>query len=146
MSDPKSQSLSSHTRWDPIFHFFALPALLILFPIYSIIHLVRHPTPQSVVVLVVAAALAVLVLRARTYPLAVQDRLIGLEERIRLERVLGAPGKDLGNQLSDDQLIGLRFASDGELAELAKACVAEKLPRKEVKKRVKTWRPDHRRA
>jgi len=146
MSDPKAQSYANHTRWDPIFHFFALPVLLLLFPIYSIIHVIRHPTPQSGVIVVVALALAINTFRTRTYPLSVQDRLIGLEERLRLERVLGAAGKDFGNQLSDDQLIGLRFASDAELAELARAALAEKLPRKEVKRRVKTWRADHRRA
>lgn len=146
MSDPKAQSFASHVRWDPIFHFFTLPVLLLLFPIYSIIHVIRHPTPQSGVIVVVALALAINTFRTRTYPLSVQDRLIGLEERLRLERVLGAAGKDFGNQLTDDQLIGLRFASDGELAELARAALSEKLPRKEVKKRVKTWRADHRRT
>lgn len=146
MSDPKAQSFGNHTRWDPIFHFFSLPVLLLLFPIYSIIHVIRHPTPQSGVIVVVALALAINTFRTRTYPLSVQDRLIGLEERLRLERVLGAAGKDFGNQLSDDQLIGLRFASDAELAELARAAVSEKLARKEVKKRVKNWRADHRRA
>ena len=146
MSDPKSQSLSRHTRWDPIFHFFALPVLMLLFPLYSIVHLVRHPDHISVIVVVVALALAVNTFRTRTYPLAVQDRLIALEERLRIEKILGAAGKDLGSQLSDDQLIGLRFASDGELAELVRMTLAEKLPRKEVKKRVKSWRADHRRA
>ncbi len=146
MSDPKSQSFANHARWDPIFHFFALPVLLLLFPIYSIIHVIRHPTPQSGVIVVVALALAINTLKTRLYPLAVQDRLIGLEERLRLEKVIGAAGKDAGTQLSDDQLIGLRFASDAELAELARAAVSEKLARKEVKKRVKNWRADHRRA
>lgn len=146
MSDPKAQSFGNHTRWDPIFHFFSLPVLLLLFPIYSIIHVIRHPTPQSGVIVVVALALAINTFRTRTYPLSVQDRLIGLEERLRLERVLGAQGREVADKLSDDQLIGLRFASDAELAELVKATVSEKLPRKEVKKRVKTWRPDHRRT
>ena len=117
MSDPTGQSFSSHTRWDPIFHFFALPVLLLLFPLYSIVHLVRHPDHISVIILAVALALAVNTFRTRTYPLSVQDRLIGL-----------------------------RFASDGELAELVALTVAEKLPRKEVKRRVKSWRADHRRV
>ena len=146
MSEPKTQSFLSHTRWDPIFHFFALPVLLLLFPLYSIVHLVRHPDHISVIQLVVALALAVNTFRTRTYPLAVQDRLIGLEERLRLETVLGASGREFAAQLSDDQLIGLRFAPDGELSELVAAACAEKLPRKEIKKRVKSWRADHRRA
>ena len=146
MSDPTPQSFSNHTRWDPIFHFFALPVLLLLFPLYSIVHLVRHPDHISVILLAVALALAVNTFRTRTYPLSVQDRLIGLEERLRLERMLGAPARELAGQLSDDQLIGLRFASDGELAELVATACAEKLPRKEIKKRVKSWKADHRRV
>ncbi len=146
MNDSTTQSLSNHTRWDPIFHFFALPVLLLLFPLYSIVHIVRHPTPQSGVIVVVALALAVNTLKTRLYPLAVQDRLIGLEERLRLERVLGSGGLDVAGRLSDDQLIGLRFASDGELSELVAVAVSEKLPRREIKKKIKTWRADHRRA
>jgi hypothetical protein len=146
MNDQEPQNFAQHTRWDPIFHFFALPVLLILFPVYSIIHLVRHPGLQSVVILVVAAALAVNTLKTRIYPLAVQDRLIGLEERLRCERLLAGANLEEARRLSDDQLIGLRFASDAELSELVAAAAAEKLARKEIKKRVKSWRPDYRRA
>jgi Family of unknown function (DUF6526) len=146
METPKPQSFASHARWDPIFHFFSLPVLLLLFPLYSIVHLVRHPNYMSVILLVVALALAVNTYRTRTFPLAVQDRLIGLEERLRLEKVLGGPGRDLAGKLTDDQLIGLRFASDGELTEIVSAAVSEKLPRKEIKRRVKSWRADYRRA
>lgn len=146
METPKPQSFTSHARWDPIFHFFALPVLLLLFPLYSIVHLVRHPNHISVIQLVVALALAINTFRTRTYPLSVQDRLIGLEERQRLEKVLGNAGRDFGGQLSDDQLIGLRFASDGELAELCAAAVSDKLSRVDIKRRVKNWKPDYRRA
>jgi hypothetical protein len=145
MSEP-SQSFSNHARWDPIFHFFALPVLVFLFPIYAIIHLVRHPTPQSGVILVVAVALAVNTLQTRLYPLAVQDRLIALEERLRIQGLLSGPAKEQALKLTDDQLIGLRFASDSELSDLCAAANSEKLSRKEIKKRVKSWRADHRRA
>jgi hypothetical protein len=145
MSEP-TQSFSNHARWDPIFHFFALPVLLFLFPIYTIIHLVRHPTPQSGVILVAALALAVNTLKTRLYPLAIQDRLIALEERLRIQSLLSGSARDQAMRLTDDQLIGLRFASDAELADLGSAAAAESLARKEIKKRVKSWRADHRRA
>jgi hypothetical protein len=146
METPKPQSFSSHARWDPIFHFFALPVLVLLFPLYSIVHLVRHPNHMSLILLVVALALAINAFRTRTYPLVVQDRLVALEERLRLEKVLGNPGRDFAGQLTDDQLIGLRFAADGELAELCAAAISEKLSRQDIKRRVKSWRPDFRRA
>lgn len=146
METPKPQSFSSHARWDPIFHFFALPVLVLLFPLYSIVHLVRHPDHISVIQLVVALALAVNTFRTRTFPLTVQDRLIGLEERMRLEKVLGNSGREFGGQLTDDQLIGLRFAADPELAELCAAAISEKLSRRDIKRRVKSWKPDYRRV
>jgi len=142
----RPQSYATHRRWDPVFHFFALPILLLLYPAWAIYHLYRHPTPQSLVWLLFALAIAVVALRARMFPLRVQDRLIALEERLRLFRVLPPESRVLADELTDDQLIGLRFASDAEVAELAAAARAEKLSRKEIKKRVKAWRPDYRRA
>ena len=146
MEKIKPQTYGSHRRFDPLFHFFCLPVLALVSPAWAIVHLYRHPTPQSVVWLLFALAVAVLVFRARRFPLRVQDRLIALEERLRLERTLPIGGREEAAHLTDDQLIGLRFASDEELAEIVSAAHAEKLTRTEIKKRVKNWRPDHRRA
>src|SRR5438477_11895658 len=146
MERVRPQSYASHTRWDPIFHFFALPMLGLVYPAWAAFHLYRHRTPQSLVWLLFALAVAVLTVRARLFSLRVQDRLIGLEERLRLFRVLPPESRVLADELTDDQLIGLRFAADAEVAELAAAARAENLSRKEIKKRVKAWRPDYRRA
>jgi len=146
MEKIKPQSYATHRRWDPLFHFFALPVLALVYPLWAIVHLYRHPTPQSVVWLLFALAVAVLTLRARIFPLRVQDRLIALEERLRIERTLPIGAREQAVQLTDDQLIGLRFASDEELADIVSTACAEKLTRTEIKKRVKSWRPDYRRA
>jgi hypothetical protein len=119
---------------------------MLIYPGWAVFHLWRHPTPQSTVWLLFALAVAVLAWRARSFPLLVQDRLIALEERLRIERVLPPEARGAAAALTDDQLIGLRFASDEELSELAAAAVAEKLDRRAIKQRVKSWRPDHRRA
>jgi len=83
---------------------------------------------------------------ARAFALGVQDRVIRLEERLRLE---GALTGDLRARIGDfttEQLIGLRFASDAELEELAGRVLAEGISdRKAVKAMVKAWRPDHQR-
>ena len=146
METPRPQTYATHRRFDPIYHFFAAPVLAIVYPVWAIVHLWRHPTPQSAVWLLFAFAVAVLAWRARSFPLAVQDRLIALEERLRIERLLAPDARAAVATLTDDQLIGLRFASDEELAGLAAAAVAEKLDRKAIKKRVRNWRADHRRA
>lgn len=142
----RPQTYASHRRFDPLYHFFAAPILAIVYPVWAIAHLWRHPTPQSLVWLLFALAVAVLAWRARSFPLAVQDRLIALEERLRIERLLSPEARTSAAALTDDQLIGLRFASDEELPELAAAAAAEKLSRGEIKKRVRNWRPDNRRA
>lgn len=142
----RPQTYASHRRFDPLYHFFAAPILAIVYPVWAIVHLWRHPTPQSLVWLLFALAVAVLAWRARSFPLAVQDRLIALEERLRIERLLPPEARASAAALTDDQLIGLRFAPDEELPELAAAAAAEKLSRAEIKKRVRNWRPDNRRA
>ena len=145
METTKPQTYATHRRVDPLFHFFALPILLLVYPVWAIVHLYRHPTPQSLVWILFALAIAVLGLRARQFPLRVQDRLIALEERLRLERMFPGRRADI-DRLTDDQLIALRFASDGEVSDLMTAALAENLGRKDIKRRVKEWRPDHRRA
>lgn len=145
METIKPQTYATHRRVDPLFHFFALPILLLVYPVWAIVHLYRHPTPQSLVWILFSLAIAVLALRARQFPLRVQDRLIALEERLRLERMFPGRRADI-DRLTDDQLIALRFASDAEVSDLMTAALAENLGRKEIKRRVKDWRPDHRRA
>jgi hypothetical protein len=77
----------------------------------------------------------------------VQDRLIRLEERLRLARLLPADMQSKCDEFTADQLIALRFASDSELPELAKRVHAEKIAeRGAIKALVRTWRADHMRA
>jgi hypothetical protein len=70
----------------------------------------------------------------------VQDRLIRLEERLRLQGQL--PAADLA-RLSESQLVGLRFASDEEVVALAQKALAGNWTQKQIKAAIKTWRPDH---
>src|SRR5436189_4924892 len=116
---PEEQSYASHRRFHPIFHFFVVP-ILALNVILQIVLLFWHPTASSVFVLrlwsiVVAFALATLALLARFYSLRQQDRIIRLEERLRLQTILPDDLRARINELRMSQLIGLRFCSDEEL-------------------------------
>jgi hypothetical protein len=72
--------------------------------------------------------------------------VIRLEERARLEHLLGSEHRDAIYGMDTKLLIGLRFASDGEVADLFNAIIAEGISdQAEVKKRVKSWRADHQR-
>ena len=69
-----------------------------------------------------------------------QDRLIRLEERLRLQGQL--PAEQVA-ALTESQLVALRFASDAEVAGLAAKAIAGKWGQKQIKAAIKVWRPDH---
>jgi hypothetical protein len=96
--------------------------------------------------LLLGVGVVIVMLFARLFALGVQDRVIRIEERDRLERILGAEKRDAIQGMSTDLLIGLRFASDREVADLFNAIISEGIAdRAEVKKRVKNWRADNQR-
>ena len=142
MSETSTQNLKNHARLDPLYHIF-LGLVVLVNLLYSIVHLVRHLSLRSGWFVVVSLALVILYIRVRTYPLKVQDRVIRLEERLRLMALAPPEWRDQVNRLSEDQLIALRFASDDELIPLAKQALNEHLGRKQIKERICNWRADH---
>ncbi|MGC1872512.1 MAG: DUF6526 family protein [Acidobacteriaceae bacterium] len=142
MSETKPQTYANHSRLDPWFHFFLAPVFLITF-IASIVHLVRHPHLGSAWHVVLAFAFVVLIVKVRTYSLKVQDRVIRLEERLRLAALLPEPLRSRINELDIRQLIALRFASDAEIPALVERTLNEKLAPKQIKQAIQNWRADN---
>ncbi len=142
MANTKPQSYANHARMDPPFHFFLAP-LLIVALILSIISLVRHPGLDSILWLLLAVALFLTAERARSYALKAQDRVIRLEERLRLSMLLPEAARPRIAELTEPQLIGLRFASDAELPALATRAVNENLTLKQIKSSIQSWRADN---
>jgi len=96
---------------------------------------------------VFALGLVALALFSRVQALTVQDRIIRLEERLRMRQLLPADLHPHIDTLTHRQLVALRFASDQELADLVRDVVAGQLATpKEIKQRVRNWRPDWLRA
>jgi hypothetical protein len=141
------QNFANHTKIVPTFHFFALPVFLINF-LWSLYRGWKLGISfEGIFGVIFAAALVVLLFRARLFALAVQDRVIRLEERLRYERLLPADLQARINEFTVDQIVSLRFASDAELPALARRVLDEKMTeRKAIKQQIKNWKPDYLRA
>jgi len=142
MPEKMPQTLANHTRLDPPFHMFVIPVAGISL-LVAIWHLIQDPGFYSAWLVVVAAAAIVLALKVRLYALKAQDRVIRLEERLRLASVLPQSLCSRIGELSESQLIALRFAADEELPGLADKTLSGKLSGAEIKKAIATWRPDY---
>jgi Family of unknown function (DUF6526) len=149
LAEKKPQNYSNHTRLDPPFHFFLIP-IFILGLLMSLIHFFAHITEgdfrdhfHAFLLIVLAIALLLAVLEERLYALKVQDRVIRLEERLRLGELLSEPLRSRIPELTEDQLVGLRFASDAEIPQLVERTLKENLSRKNIKKAIQNWRPDY---
>jgi hypothetical protein len=135
------QSLKNHTKFDPVFHFFLGPVaiLMLLDAIWRVVHTQDWYTAVH---LGGAIWVNVALVKIRLYSLKVQDRVIRLEERVRLKELAPPALQGRIGQLTEDQLIGLRFASDGEVVGLAQKALDGHWNRKQVKEAIQTWRPD----
>lgn len=142
MSNPAPQSLKHHARFDPLYHFF-LTWIFMANIVIAIVYAVHHFCFDSVWMVVVAVALFLALFKLRLYPLKVQDRVIRLEERLRLQALAPPAWHAQIYRLTEDQLIALRFAGDDEVVELAKQALEHNLTRKQIKERVKNWRADN---
>jgi hypothetical protein len=142
MANPVPQSYANHTRWDPPFHFFALPVIL-LTVIAAIVHCVQRPSWFSAWLVLFSIAIVVLAVKSRFYALKAQDRIIRLEERERLLALLNVPLRNRIAELTEAQLVGLRFACDAEIPGLVEESIGNKLSQADIKKAIKVWRADY---
>lgn len=141
MATQTPQTKENHARIDPSFHFFLIPLLLLLL-LWFIVHAIRQPGTEAVALVLLTAAVFVTAFKARVYALKVQDRVIRLEERLRLAALLPAASQAQSASLTEAQLIALRFASDVELPALAERAAREKLAGKQIKDAILNWRAD----
>lgn len=145
---PEPQTYKNHTRFDPIWHFFIAPVLLlnVAVAIYATVH--HWPQHHALFLwwIFISIVLLLAVGRARVHSLTVQDRLIRLEERLRFQALLPPDLLARTHSLSIQQIVGLRFASDEELPGLVRRTLDENLTRKQIKQAINNWRPDYLRA
>ncbi len=143
MSQP--QSYKNHGRMEPMFHYFIAPFLL-LNVIASIVWYVRHRTTHihsGPWIILLSIALFMLAGITRGYALKAQDRVIRLEERLRIASLVSASELAELESLTMKQYIALRFASNPELPHLARRAIRENLTPKQIKEAIVSWRPDN---
>jgi hypothetical protein len=145
MANEQPQNFANHTRQVPAF---VIGMLVLMVNLGGRLYDLRYGISfGSVMNVLVGAALIVLIVFGRNSTLAVQNRLIRLEMRLRLAGILPA---DLSSRIPEftlDQLVALRFAGDAELPSLARKVLNEKLnDRKAIKQLVKDWQADYLRA
>jgi hypothetical protein len=143
----EEQSYSKHSKLVPGFHF-VLFGLIVIAIVLSLVNLYRrlHIANGRITIIALAInsiSMLLMFYYARTFPMKVQDRAIRAEENLRHFVLTGKP---LDHRLTVKQIIGLRFASDAELPELARRAADESLSPDAIKKSVKSWRPDFDRA
>ena len=141
MADANAQSFSNHTKYDPLFHFFLAPVTLINL-IISTTSCIRNPSLDKGWIIVLSLTALLAVFKMRVYSLKVQDRVIRLEERLRLSRLLNQSLCARIPELTEGQLIALRFACDAEAPSLAEKALAGNMKPVDIKKAIVTWRPD----
>ncbi|MGH9837620.1 MAG: DUF6526 family protein [Blastocatellia bacterium] len=138
-----TQSYSNHTRWHTPFHFVLTPILLIHF-IWSVVQLVRDPGWVTAEALLLSIGLLLMMLLVRGNPLRAQDRLIRLEEQLRMQRLLPAALAARASALPVRFLVALRFAPDEELPTLVQQALDGKFTKPDdLKRTIKNWRGDY---
>jgi len=142
MAEKVPQTYANHVRMHPPFHFFLLPATLALL-ILTIVNVVRHyDLLESWILLLVGVMAAVAIPLIRINPLRAQDRVIRLEERLRLAALLNEPLRSRIGDLTESQIVALRFACDTEVPALVERALKEQMKPADIKKSVVTWRAD----
>jgi uncharacterized protein DUF6526 len=143
MAQKVPQNFANHRRFVPLYHFviFAVFAINVL---RALVQLVRNPSLAAAFDLLMSLAILGLFFYARTFALTVQDRVIRLEMRLRLKKVLPSDLAGRIFELDPDQLIALRFASDAELPDLVREVLTNDIHNRDViKKKIKDWQGDY---
>ena len=141
------QNYGNHVKWTPLFHFVAAPILVFYFVWMCVRMWKAHFSVETVEYVIFAVGLLAALFASRLAALKVQDRVIRLEERLRMTRLLPEDLKLRIEEFRTGQLVALRFASDAELPALARKVLDEKIVEgKQIKLLVKNWRGDYLRA
>jgi hypothetical protein len=146
MAQPSPQTFENHARILPAYHYVAFPLFAVNF-FFALYQAVTAFSWANLVAFAVSVALILLFFLARVMALTVQDRVIRLEETLRMRALLPPDLQARIGEFTLKQIVSLRFASDGELPDLARQVLDGKIQdQKAIKKMIRQWRADYQRA
>jgi len=142
---PNEQNYANHKRYVFGYHGVAFAGIVINLG-WSVRQLIREVNGDRIVALLLAVGLVFLFFYTRLFALGAQDRVIRLEEQLRLARVLPEDLRGRIGELRRGQILALRFASDAEVPELTRRVLAGELAKADaIKRAIRDWRADHHR-
>lgn len=144
MKKPPPQNYANHRRFIPLYHF-VLFGVFVVNLLWAVVRVVRQGFSFATVWdAVLALGFLGLFFFMRIFALTAQDRLIRLEMRLRLKEILPADLRGRILELTPDQLIGLRFASDAEMPDLVREVLTNGIEEREViKRKIRDWQSDY---
>ena len=143
MAQQTPQTFENHVRMLPAYHYVAIPLIALNFFV-TLYQAVVHFSWANLMAFGLAVALVLLSLLVRVMAITVQDRVIRLEETLRMRALLPADLQPRIGEFSVKQLVALRFAGDDELPDLARKVLEEKIvDQKAIKQAVRHWRADY---
>jgi len=140
---PETQSYQNHKRYVPAYHYYtAAGAFAVL--VWAIYRVIQNFSLDRIMMLLLVVVVILVSYWARAFALGAQDRIIRLEERLRLATIVPDPLRSRIDDLAVSQLIALRFASDAEAPVLMKRVLDENITdSNRIKLLIKDWRADH---
>lgn len=140
----KTQNYKNHRRYVFLYHTVTFTLILLLL-VSSVYYTIRAYNAEETLrpwlfLFLIGLILFFIFFFTRIFALKAQDRAIRAEENFRHYLLTGNP---FDSRLTIRQIIGLRFASDEELPELAKKAKEENLSEEDIKKAIKNWRADY---
>ena len=146
MAEQIPQTFENHTRWLPAYHYVAFPLFALNF-FFTLFKAVTDFSWVNLMAFGLAVGLILFFFVARMMAVTVQDRVIRLEETLRMRALLPADLQPRIGEFTVKQFVALRFAGDDELPALARKVLDEKIAdQTAIKRMVQHWRADYLRA
>jgi len=140
----ETQNYKNHRKFYLPHHFIYLPVLILLeiLGVYKIFNDQPHQLIWILFSIIIFLLFYLAFMLRQHYALGLQNRLVRLEFKQRYFEIFGERSDEVEEQLKFDQITALRFTYDDEFKEMLYKALHENISGDEIKRSIKTWRPD----